>query len=274
MHDAHDPPFIDDPAGNSRYSFAPLVIINPKQLLADRLMLDGARSFDQALRMHRGAASGSDFAVALPDLAKIASDSVSAKFTAPQALAVQTRWREVGLPERVEFDLDQHLPDDGFVKGINELVLGPQRVPRIGYAKLFKTFSLVTNTTMLDSWVRVALDGWSGDRPPRKQADRLAYYLSRFRILLQALGTQLDAIDPPDGFPYTRTDKLDRLLWLGWWGASFWPPLTSSLGLCHRLALGSGSWMASEPSGWASDAPCGSSLEDRPDSHRMAPKQG
>jgi hypothetical protein len=209
--------FVVPPYVNNR-SFVPLVIVDPARLLADRLSLTGALRFDGEIQQRRGQVS--DFASALPELAAIATRDVAARFRPGQALAVQQEWEgDNRLPGAITEDLDRELPPQTLIDAIEDLVASTRYV---GYAKLFKTISLSANQSMLDRWIRQGLRGSNSSDADWAQQGTLSFWLTRFRVLLSELGSQLAEIAAPSGFQYSPTDKLDRLLWLGHWGAQYW----------------------------------------------------
>lgn len=76
---------------------------------------------------------------------------------------------------------------------------------------------------MLDRYVRQFLRGrYSTAEPDYESRGTLASYLLRFRLLLQSQAAQIDAIASPNGFSYSPCEKLDRLLWIAGWGATFY----------------------------------------------------
>src|SRR5207302_1374670 len=94
----------------------------------------------------------------------------------------------------------------------------------ISYGNLTKALSLAHPRLfpMLDSYVRRFLRGSRRDDPDWDRRDNLAFYLDRFRELMLYTGESLEQLSQPDLFLYSPVEVLDRLLWIGGWGASFY----------------------------------------------------
>lgn len=221
------PPYLVE-SGGARgrerfYSYIPLVVAEPAAALEARTRLDGARLFDEAAQHMR--AQNTNFPDALPVLAGLANLCVNAVWTAPLVVEVQGRWRRspalATATWRPGDDLSDGLPADDILRAIEKIVAD---VVGVGDATLSKALALAYPGLfpMLDSYVERALWGGYVNDTDNDENHYLGWYLRRFRRLLAYCAPVLRAVRSPSDLQYSNTEKLDRLLWLGIFGAAFY----------------------------------------------------
>lgn len=209
--------------GSTYFSYVPVVVVEPASLLSARASLPGAMLFDRTCLRYNTQAI--DMPRDLVFLAAVPTLAVSATWASWHVLRVERLWEsDPHLPNDLcppGQMLENTPPEEDFCAALERVVGG---VSGIGYANITKAIATARPSMypMFDSWLQHGLRASDRSDADWQDRDCLQFYFGRFRRLLIAQLNLLAGVESPVGFTYSATQKLDRLLWLAHFGATFY----------------------------------------------------